>query len=248
MPAPAAPEVRFPVMIHYWRWMTFLHWPYPPDLVQSTLPSGLTVETSNGTAWVGLLPFLMDEVRAPRLPPLPYLSRFPETNVRTYVRGPDGRTGIWFFSLDAARLPVVGVARTSYGLPYCWSDMSVDRVGDQLRYRSRRRLPGPPASCEVLAEFGPVLPDAGLSDLDYFLTARYRLYSLVAGRLVAAAAEHPPWPLRAARLVHLRQNLLQAAGFPVPSADPIIHASEGVRVRIGMWQPARRPRQRRAVR
>jgi uncharacterized protein YqjF (DUF2071 family) len=79
-----------------------------------------------------------------------------------------------------------------------------------------------------------------LGDLDYFLTARYRLYSTVGGRLVTAAAEHPPWPLRTARLLHLRQDLVQAAGFPPPSGDPIVHASEGVRVRIGMWQPARR--------
>ena len=228
-------------MLHHWRWMTFLHWPYPPDLVQSRLPRGLTVETSNGTAWVGLLPFLMDDVRAPKLPPLPYLSRFPETNVRTYVRGPDGRAGIWFFSLDAARLAVVATARTTYGLPYCWSDMSVDRVGDELRYRSRRRLPGPPgASCDVVAEFGPPRPDAEPGDLEYFLTARFRLYSTVAGRLATAVAEHPPWPLRAARLLHLRQDLLQAAGFPEPSGDPIVHASEGVRVRIAMWRRAER--------
>jgi uncharacterized protein YqjF (DUF2071 family) len=229
-------------MIHYWRWMTFLHWPYASDLVQSRLPRGLTVETLNGSAWVGLLPFLMDDVRAPKLPPLPYLSRFPETNVRTYVRGPDGRAGIWFFSLDAARLAVVATARTTYGLPYCWSDMSVDRVGDELRYRSHRRLPGPRgASCDVQAEFGPPLPEAELSELDYFLTARYRLYSTMAGRLVTAAAEHPRWPLRAARVLHLQQDLVRAAGFPQPSGDPIVHASDGVRVRIGMWQPVHRP-------
>jgi uncharacterized protein YqjF (DUF2071 family) len=228
-------------MMHHWRWMTFLHWPYPPDLVQSRLPRGLTVEECDGTAWVGLLPFLMDEVRAPKLPPLPYVSRFPETNVRTYVRGPDGRAGIWFFSLDAARLAVVATARTTYGLPYCWSDMSVERVGNELRYRSRRRMPGPPgASCDMAAEFGPSLPDAEAGDMAFFLTARYRLYSTVAGRLVTAVAEHPPWPLRAARLRHLRQDLLRAAGFPEPSGDPIVHASEGVRVRIGMWQRADR--------
>jgi uncharacterized protein YqjF (DUF2071 family) len=228
-------------MIHHWRWITFLHWPYPPDLIQSRLPPGLTVETSNGTAWVGLLPFLMDEVRPPKLPPLPYVSRFPETNVRTYVRGPDGRTGIWFFSLDAARLAVVTAARTGYGLPYHWSDMSIDRVGDQLRYRSRRRWPGPSgASCDVRMEFDRSLAEPELGDLDYFLTARYRLYSTVAGRLVAADAEHPPWPLCAARLLHVRQDLLQAAHLPAPAGDPVVHASEGVRVRIGMWQPERR--------
>jgi hypothetical protein len=119
--------------------------------------------------------------------------------------------------------------------------MSVDRAGNELRYRSRRRMPGRPgASCDVVAEFGPSLPDAEAGDLALFLTARYRLYSTVAGRLVTAVAEHPPWPLRAARLRHVRQDLLQAAGFPEPSGDPIVHASEGVRVRIAMWQRADR--------
>jgi uncharacterized protein YqjF (DUF2071 family) len=241
MRAPVAPPVRLPVMIHHWRWMTFLHWPYPPDLIQSMLPGGLTVETSNGNAWVGVLPFLMDEVRAPKLPPLPHLSRFPETNVRTYVRGPDGRAGISFFSLDAARLAVVAAARGGYGLPYYWSDMSIGRVGDELRYRSRRRWPGPTgASCEVRVEFGAPLPERQLDNLDHFLTARYRLYSTVAGRLVAANAQHPPWPLRAARLLHLRQTMLRAAGLPEPAAEPVVHASEGVRVRIAMWQPVQR--------
>ena len=241
MRAPVAPPVRLPVMIHHWRWMTFIHWSYPPELIQSMLPAGLTVETSNGTAWVGLLPFLMDDVRAPKLPALPHLSRFPETNVRTYVRGPDGRTGIWFLSLDAARLAVVAAARTGYGLPYYWSDMSIGRVGDDLRYRSRRRWPVPAgASCDARVEFGPPLPDSHLGDLDLFLTARYRLYSTFAGRLIAANAQHAPWPLRSARLVHLQQGLLRAAGLPEPAEDPVVHASEGVRVRIGMWQPVHR--------
>ena len=110
--------------------LTFLHWRYPPETVQALLPDGLEVETFDGVAWVGLIPFLMDRVRPRWLPPVPWLSRFPETNVRTYVRGPDGRTGIWFFSLDAARLPAVLAARVGFGLPYYWSEMSVRAMGD----------------------------------------------------------------------------------------------------------------------
>jgi uncharacterized protein len=238
MYAPAPPRVR-PVMLQHWRWLTFLHWRYPAELVQARLPKGLTVETFDGTAWVGLIPFLMADVWPPRLPALPWLSRFPETNVRTYVRGPDGRTGIWFLSLDAARLPAVLTARTTYGLPYFWSSMSVRRAAGQVIYRSRRRWPGPAgARCDARVEFGAPRPDAELTTLDLFLTARYRLYSRFAGKVVVAVAEHPPWALRRVTVRGLRQDLLQAAGLPAPDHDPVLHASDGVKVRIGAWHAA----------
>jgi hypothetical protein len=225
-------------MIHHWRWLTFLHWRYPAEVVQARLPRGLEVETYDGAAWVGLVPFLMDGVRPPGLPALPWLSRFPETNVRTYVRGPDGRTGIWFLSLDAARVPAVVAARATYGLPYFWSAMAVRRGGDRVGYRCRRRAPGPVgARCDAEVEFGQAWAEDRLTTLDHYLTARFRLYSTVAGRLVAADAEHPPWPLRHARVVGLRQDLVQAAGLPVPDHDAMVHASDGVRVRIGPWRP-----------
>jgi uncharacterized protein YqjF (DUF2071 family) len=224
-------------MIHRWRQFTFLHWHYPADVVQSLLPPRVTVQTYNGLAWIGVLPFRMEGVRAPGLPALPWLSSFPETNLRTYVRGPDGHTGIWFFSLDAARLPATVGGRVGYGLPYRWSDMSIQITGTSLAYRSRRRRPGPAAGarCHVAVRTGPALAGPELTPLDHFLTARYRLYSRVAGRLVAADAEHGPWPLHRAHLTHLDQDLVEAAGLPAPDHEPLVHASPGVTVRIGRW-------------
>jgi len=130
------------MMIQAWRHITFLHWRYPVEVVQRLLPAGLEVQTFDGDAWIGLLPFLMDDIRVPRTPALPWLSRFPETNVRTYVHGPDGGTGIFFFSLDATRLPAVIAARTSLGLPYCWSQMSVDIDGTHRHQDQHPRLRG----------------------------------------------------------------------------------------------------------
>ncbi|HZD67825.1 MAG TPA: DUF2071 domain-containing protein, partial [Actinomycetes bacterium] len=155
-PAPLARRVRRPVMLQHWRLLTFLHWRYPPEAVRVLLPPGLEVETFDGAAWVGLVPFLMDGVRPPGVPPLPWASRFPETNVRTYALGPDGRSAIWFLSLDAARLGAVVAARAGYALPYFWSRMSVRYGSDgaagapapgpaqapgveRLAYRCRRR-------------------------------------------------------------------------------------------------------------
>jgi uncharacterized protein YqjF (DUF2071 family) len=230
--------VRPALMLQQWRLLTFLHWRYPAPVVQSLLPDGLTVQTFDGTAWIGLVPFVMHGVRAPGVPALPWLSRFPETNVRTYVEGPDGRVGIWFFSLDAARLAPVLAGRTGYGLPYYWSSMRVTVSGPELAYRCVRRWPGPAgARCDAVVTAGPAYADDELGTLDHFLTARFRLYSVHSGRLVAADADHPPWPLHRGELRSLDQTVLQTAGLPAPQGDPLVHTSPGVKVRIGMWHP-----------
>jgi uncharacterized protein YqjF (DUF2071 family) len=220
-----------------WSHVSFLHWPYPAAVVQGLLPPTLEVETAAGSAWVGLVPFLMEGVRLPGLPPVPWASRFPETNVRTYVRGADGRAGIWFFSLDAARLGAVVAARATYQLPYFWAGLSVRLDGTQVHYQSRRRWPGPPgARCHARVEVGAPFAPEELGALDHFLTARYRLYTVVAGRAAEAEAEHAPWSLARARLVTLEEDLVEAAGLPRPGEPPLVHYSPGVRVRVGRWR------------
>ncbi|MBB2915340.1 hypothetical protein FHS43_006660 [Streptosporangium becharense] len=216
--------------------MTFVHWRYPAALVQPLLPRGLTVEEFDGSAWVGLTPFLMEDVRLPGVPALPWMSRFPETNVRTYVRDARGRGGLWFLSLDAGRLFAMLGGRAGYRLPYHWSDMSVRAEGDRIGYRCRRRLPGPPgARCDAVVELGPSLADSDRDELTDFLTERYRLFTVIGGGLACAEVEHAPWPLRRVRLVRLDQDLVRAGGLPAPGHEPILHASAGVRVRVGMW-------------
>ena len=86
-----------------WRNLTFLHWRYPAEVVRRILPSQLTLDTFDGSAWIGLAPFVLAGVRPFGLPATPWISRFPETNVRTYVLGPDGQPGVWFFTLEADR-------------------------------------------------------------------------------------------------------------------------------------------------
>jgi uncharacterized protein len=234
MEAPPPPRVARPVMYQRWSWLTFLHWRYPPAVVQSLLPPGLAAETCDGAAWVGLVPFLMEGVRAPGLPSVPWLSRFGEINVRTYVHDGQGRSGLWFLSLEAARLPAVLAARAGYRLPYFWSGADVRVADDRIGYRSRRHTPSR-AGCDVRVALGPPLAEPERDELAHFLTARHRLFTLIAGRLAAAEAEHRPWPLRHARVLHLDQDLLQRAGLPAPAGNPLVHASAGVTVRIGMW-------------
>ena len=220
-------------MLHDWRRLTFIHWRYPKHIVERLVPPQLEVETLDGRAWVGLVPFLM-RVRTPGGRAIPWASNFPETNVRTYVRGPDGRSGIWFMSLDAGRLGAVLSARSLYHLPYMWSRMRVEQSSARVRYESRRRWPGPRWAASVVeVEPGPLLQPGELRELDHFLTARRLLYAKSRRGLISARAEHPPWPLQRARLVLLEDHLLRAAGLPAPEGPPLVHFSPGVEVRIG---------------
>ncbi|WP_214416147.1 YqjF family protein [Sphaerisporangium fuscum] len=230
------PRVERPVMYQRWAEVAFVHWRYPVSVLQALVPEGLTVETYDGVAYVGFTPLLMTDVRVPGVPALPWISEFPETNVRTYVRDAQGRSGLWFLSLDAGRLPAMLGGRAGYWLPYYWSDMSVDVEGERRRYRCRRLWPGTTgARGDADVDFGAPLTEAERDGLVDFLTERYRLFSVVAGRLATAEVEHRRWPLHHARPAEVNPGLLQADGLPAPDHDPLVHASPGVKVRIGMW-------------
>jgi uncharacterized protein YqjF (DUF2071 family) len=221
-------------MYHRWSRITFMHWRFPPAAVRPLVPESLTVETFDGAAWIGMTPFLMEGVRVPGLPAVPWLSRFPETNLRTYVRDARGRAGIWFLSLDAGRLHAALGGRAGYWLPYFWSDMSVDGQDGLVRYRCRRHGQSD-THCHAEVEMGLELAESERDELAHFLTARFRLFTVVANRLASAEIEHPPWELHHARLTALDQTLLQAAGLPAPQDAPLLHSSPGVPVRVGMW-------------
>lgn len=248
---PEAPVGR-PALLQAWRTMTFLHWSYDPAVLRPLVPADLELDRYDGLAWVTLVAFEMVDVRLPGLPPAPRLSSFPEINVRTYVRGPDRRDGIWFFSLDAASLPTVLGGRAAYGVPYHWAAMSVE-AGDQLRYRSRRRDSGfrrrvtvdRRAHCDLDVAVGPRYADTELTELDHFLTARWRAYGTVAGRRVRVGVEHPPWPLYAVEVLHLDETLTTAAGLPAPTTAPRTHYSPGVEpVRLALPAAAASHRRR----
>jgi uncharacterized protein YqjF (DUF2071 family) len=226
--------VERPCMVHRWDHLTFLHWSYEPAAVQRLLPPGLAVETFEGRAWVGLVPFVM-QVRPPHVAPIPWLSNFPETNVRTYVTAPDGSSGVWFLSLDASRLAAVLTARSVYRLPYFWSQMQATNTGPVWRYECRRRWPDPrPAASQVEVVVGEPLERRDLSDLEHWLTARWTLFSRFPRSLWRARAHHPPWDLHRAEVTHLDDGLVTAAGLSAPAGEPLVHHSSGTEVNISV--------------
>jgi uncharacterized protein YqjF (DUF2071 family) len=218
-----------PVMVHHWREAAFIHWSYPPAVVQRLLPPPLEVDTCRGRAWVGLVPFLLT-VR-------PLILAAPEINLRTYVRGPDGGSGIYFFSLELGRPLAALAARLAYRIPYVWSDVRFNRTAEGIGYSSRRRRPFSPAS--ALIQIKPGEPIEQPSPFDEFLTARFSLY---AGRrrIWKAEVEHPAWQLYSARAI-VTQGLTGAAGLPDPEGEPHALFSSGTRALFSAPRPLAGP-------
>ena len=215
-----------------WSELGFLHWPVEAAALRPLLPPRLSVDTYEGQAYVGVVPFTISRSRVAGLPPLPGLDRFHEVNARTYVHLEGRDPGVWFFSLDASHRLAVWAARALYHLAYRYASITMDR-GPAVRFASRRRRPGPlPAGCEVTyTPQGPVSP-AAPGSLEHFLAERYVLYAARGRRLYRGQVHHAPYPLQAARVEGLRENLVAAAGLSRPDAAPLAHYASAVDVEI----------------
>lgn len=233
--------VQRPVMLQRWDTLAYVHWPVDPDEVSSLLPDGVEVDTFNGAAWVGLVPFHMQDIRPPGVPAVPWVGTFPETNVRTYVVLPDGKRAVWFWTLDVPRSPAVLVARAAFGLPYRWAAATVERHGDLWSYRSKRRRPHDGAACRLDVRVGEAIAADDVSALEHFLTARWGLATHHLGRIWHGPVDHGPWPLQRAEIEVLDDELVEASGIhldPSTVGSPLVHVTEGVDVRIGWLRSA----------
>jgi uncharacterized protein YqjF (DUF2071 family) len=179
-----------------WHDLLFAHWALPAATLRPLVPKELEIDTFEGVAWLGVLPFRMTRVGAFPVPPVPAVASFPETNVRTYVKRGD-TSGIWFLSLDAANPLAVRAARRLFGLPYYDARMSCRREGDVVLYRSTRTHAGAPPA-RLTAAYGPKGEDyaARPGDLDHWLTERYRFFTVAPdGAVRSVLVRHRPWTL-----------------------------------------------------
>ncbi|MGW7619972.1 YqjF family protein [Streptomyces antimycoticus] len=225
-------RVRLPALRAGWLTQTFAHWPFRPDQVQSLVPEGLVVDTYEGAAWVSLTPFVMAHVRPPGIPAaMPGLPTFAETNLRTYVRRPGGRDGLWFLSIEVACPLMVGAR--AVGAPYNPGRLSVSRKGGAISYVGSR-WGGAPSYHLAVRPGEPMTP----TDRDIWLTSRWRAYTRRLGALWETPVEHEPWPLSDATVDVLEETLTTAGGLPPPLAEPVVHFSQGVsHVRLGIPRP-----------
>ncbi len=225
-------------MAQAWHDLLFAHWPIAPEPLRGRLPRALELDTFDGTAWVGVVPFRMSGVRLRGTPPLPWFSAFPELNVRTYVKYGE-RPGVWFLSLDAARWLAVAVARAWFCLPYYRARMSCTRDGGDVVYTSLRTEAGTPKA-ELAARYGPrgdVFP-ARPGTLEHWLTERYCLYTLSRrGHVMLAEIDHSRWALQPAEAIFEKNTMTQAHGIELPARAPFVHFAR--RQDVVVWAPQR---------
>jgi uncharacterized protein YqjF (DUF2071 family) len=217
-----------------WHDLLFLHWPVPAAVLQPLVPAALQVEEFAGTAWLAVTPFWMSDIGVRNWPSPPMLARFDELNVRTYVSF-GGRSGVWFFSLDAGSRLAVWGARWLYRLPYVYARMRHQIAGDDVFYHSERS-----AGAGFRARYGPIGPvnPSRPGSVEHWLTERYCLYApRPSGGLYRADIHHVPWPLQPAGATIARNDLLELHGIPQSGPPKLLHFSR--RLEVIVWAPRR---------
>lgn len=217
-----------------WRWrqswydLLFAHWPVPAADLRRLVPESLRIQEFGDTSWVGVVPFRMAGVMLRPFPDLPWISAFPELNLRLYVER-DGKPGVWFLSLDASNALAVWGARRVFHLPYYHAHIAFTVESGTFRFRSERLDPSPRVSFEATyrPQSKPFTAQPG--SLEAFLAERYCLYARSrAGRLYRAEIHHVPWPLQRAEGEVSASELLAPHGLTIGAGPPVLHFSYGV--------------------
>jgi len=220
-------------MAQSWQQLLFAHWRVAPAILAPLIPAGLELDTYNGEAWIGVVPFLMNNVHPRGTVSIPGVSKFPELNVRTYVKR-DNKPGVWFLSLDAGNPLAVRVARRLFHLPYYNAKMDIFSEKDWIQYRAHRS--------DQTADFegcyratSPVFR-AERGSLDEWLTERYCLYSADAkGRLYRCEILHRPWSLQRAEAQITINTMVR--GITLPDEPPLLHYAD--RLDVLTWYVTR---------
>ncbi len=216
-----------------WQDLLFAHWSVPADVLRPLIPSGLRIDEFDGSAWVGVVPFRMEGVMRRPLPDLPWISAFPELNVRTYVTH-NGKPGVWFLSLDATNPLAVWAARRWFHLPYHRARMGLRQVSDRIEYTSQR-IGG---EAELLGWYRPTgeVDESKPGSLEHWLTERYCLFAASkSGQLSCTEVHHAPWPLRPAEAEFEKNSMLSAQGIDYTVPPELLHFAK--RLDVVVWSP-----------
>ena len=226
-------------MTQRWNDLLFAHWPIPASAISALLPEWLEVDTFQGSAWLGAVPFWLDRIKIRGVPPIPGGRSFPDLNLRTYVRDQFTNTpGIYCFSLDASNLIAVAMARALYHLPYHWAEMKLEQRSErEFAFYSRRRFASRPVIFKARYRgLGPThkLAQIQSGTLEYFFTERSCLFSSNrAGQPIRASMHYVPWPLEEAEAEIERNDLATAIGLQLPDREPVLHYSR--RLGVYIW-------------
>jgi uncharacterized protein YqjF (DUF2071 family) len=225
-------------MAQRWNDLLFAHWPVPASSLAHLIPEGLQVDTFQGTAWLGIMPFWMDRIRVRNMPPIPGGRGFPDLSLRTYVQEErTGTLGVVCLSLDSSNLLAGAAGRAFYRLPYHWAEMHLkQRTEREFSFFSRRRFSPRPVVFKALYRgLGPSrrLAESGAGSLEYFLMERYFLFSAnQAGQPIRANLHHASWDLEEAEAEIEQNDLAEAVGIRLPEQAPVLHYSRQMAVYV----------------
>jgi uncharacterized protein YqjF (DUF2071 family) len=227
-------------MVQTWNDLLFAHWPIPIRLLRPLVPPTLNIDVFDGDTWLGIVPFGMSNVRLRGLPALPWVSSFPELNVRCYV-SVDDKPGVYFFSLDAGNLLAVAIARRWYHLPYFRARMEIRAANGSTHYTSTRTHRGaPPGRCRVVYRPTDVAHHTIPGTLEHWLTARYCLYTYRSdGTLERGEIHHGPWPLQTAEAEFQVNTLTEPLGLDLPDVPPVLHFARRLDIYAWTLEPVR---------
>ena len=208
------------VMKQVWSKLLFLHWEVTPEILQQRLPAGLFVDTFEEKAYLGLVPFYMEQIRPVGCPPVPGISWFKEINLRTYVYDERGEPGVWFFTLECNQWLAVKLARLLFNLPYHHAKMSTEKRGDILHYHSRRK--GDKTQQDfTYPSSAQHYQTAEAGSFEFFLLERYRLYSTKRGELYEGMVHHTPYQYAPADASTYSTRTFSLCQFKEPQGDPV---------------------------
>lgn len=221
------------IMTQSWEHLLFAHWPVAPDLIRKMIPSELEIDTYDGQAWIGIIPFLMSGVRLRALPPIPGMTMFPELNVRTYVKTNQG-SGVYFITLDASNPLIVRIARLWYRLPYYDADLTFLQQRESIRFTGRR-LPFMTAAETFHGVYepssDPFVPREGT--LENWLTERYLFYCSHRNCIYQGEVYHEPWMLQRADSRIYGNTMTQSLHLHLPETPAVTYYARGVQSLVG---------------
>jgi uncharacterized protein YqjF (DUF2071 family) len=226
----------WPLPTGRWTWqqqwydLLFAHWPIDEEQLRPLMPEGLSVDTYDGRAWIGVVPFRM-RIKRRGMPGIPTAYHFPELNVRTYVRHGD-RPGVWFFSLDASSRLAVWGARRFFHLPYFYAKMRAHKAAGTVVYQSARPSCSP---VRFAAKYRPIarVALAQHGSLEHWLTERYCLFCQApGGEYYCGEIHHEPWPLQQAEAEIRENTMLAPLGLSLPEVEPLLHFSSSIDVAL----------------
>ena len=225
------------VMVQTWHDLLFAHWLVSADMLQEKIPAGVELDTFGGQAWLGVIAFRLSDVRLNGVRAVPWVSNFPEVNVRTYVTRGD-KPGVFFLSLDADNPLGIALAKPWFRLNYYQARIEMKSRDNDVLFRSRRRSGG-----SQVAQFEAVYRPCGSEfrarpgSLEAWLTERYCYYAEGRGRLYRCEIHHPPWRLQLAQVEICRNTMALSHGIELPATEPLLHYARKMKALI--WQPYR---------